>query len=244
MGEAQARRAGAAGAALLAVLGVVGCGAPDQGADGRPYALQASEAGLTGKDAAAAVAARDAAAVAAAPKTVRDCVARNPAPTRPDGAWRASGLHAAHLAVIEAIYGHLQLDADGGKLDRRLRKGFLGYGLDAGAKPRLIVLVDPARVDVPELRREVRRVAAKANKGVSGPGLTVSIQEGCFGARAVERVFAALLKGAGSGSVELTVQLDGRVHSRFCDRELGWELQRKFGPVLAVDHGCVATADS
>jgi hypothetical protein len=66
------------------------------------------------------------------------------------------------------------------KSDRqtRLRNGLIGLTLDY-AKHEVVIVVDPALVDIPALDKDLQRVTANALKSRPNPDATARIQAGC-----------------------------------------------------------------
>jgi hypothetical protein len=133
--------------------------------------------------------------------------------------WEAQRRQATHEQIIQAVYQRLGVySIFGGPRsteDDVIMSGLLGYDLDPVGS-RLIILLDPAIVDVPEFRRWVAEVARRANADVGARGrqLGVTVQEGCFSAReiqAAKKYVRSNVKRLQLSQMEGWVRLDGRL---------------------------------
>lgn len=236
---------GEASDTAVAIQGAVD--GPDQdGVDGADGDSQGGEGG-DGGDAIAPPAIDD--VVVKAPAQLRACMTRNrdvvrwaPELMRSTG-WDAQGRQAAHgmivLAVRQRLGVYSRFDGNGGPKRELVMSGLLGYALDPVGN-RLIMQVDPSIVDLPKFQIWVTGVAREANRsvGVRGPQLTVTVQKGCFSARNI--VAAREYANANAVRLQLSwlhswVELDGRIRMAFVDRATADGVQRRLGPVAAVE---------
>lgn len=180
----------------------------------------------------------------------RDVVPWNAAVMAETG-WDTEHRQAAHRQVINAVHSRLGIYSKFRGLtdkDAYVMSGLLGYALDPVGS-RLIMLLDPAIVDVPEFRRWVAKVARQANKDadVVGRPLTVTVQEGCFSAREIVAATSYVRENDVrlQSSMEASrVGLDGRLRMGFVDQAAVAEAQRQLGPVIAAEEWpivCAAT---
>ena len=121
-----------------------------------------------------------------------------------------------------------------------LANGLLGY--DLVRADRILVQVDPERVDRAALARALDAAAREASDRAGltgGRRMQVVVQDGCFPAAEVVRVWRLMQAEREGGRAELVqsyVALDGRLHvaNGLGRPEAGDELERRHAPLLAV----------
>jgi hypothetical protein len=233
--------------ALLAVLAAGGCAADAGAAQGGTTAavpVAAAPGEHVPPASGGSIADANARTVAAASAAVRACIHRNDKVSHGyDVAWHKEGRQRSYTMLMTEVFDHLGIEHEGsGRRNDKILNGLLTYDSDH-VRHRVILQIDPAVIGIKPFRRWVKAVAVQVSEGRSPRSrVTVTVQRGCFSAKGIDRARKQVDKPRRWDSRSNTVDLDGRLHVSYCGAEnvaYAIKLQRRVGPVLAIDEGCV-----